>query len=97
MNAKGIVNIPSVHPVVETADRLQSLLGAEGIEIFARINPKVEAHDVGPLMQDTELLIDLRASESKNTPHVEINGGGAGSSGESAGVGISKRQSVAQL
>ena len=57
MRGKGFVEIPSAHSVAETADRLQSLLGAEGIKILACRNQKAEAHDVGPLMRDTALLI----------------------------------------
>jgi uncharacterized protein (DUF302 family) len=56
MRGKGFVEIPSAHSVAETTDRLESLLRAKGIKIFARINQKAEAHVVGLLTRDTVLL-----------------------------------------
>jgi len=57
VSGKGIVDIPSAFSVVETMDRLESLLRANGIKIFARIDQKAEAQAVGLSMRDTQLLI----------------------------------------
>lgn len=53
----GIVDIPSRHSVGETIDRLQSLLAAKGIKVFARIDQAAEATAVGLSMKPTQLLI----------------------------------------
>jgi len=57
MSGNGVVDIPSEHSVSETIDRLESLLRAKGIKIFARIDQAGEAHAVGLSMPRTELLI----------------------------------------
>ncbi|HUL42412.1 MAG TPA: DUF302 domain-containing protein [Burkholderiales bacterium] len=57
MNTKGIMDVPSNHSVVETSDRLESMLRAKGMKIFARIDQAAEAHAVGLTMRPTVLLI----------------------------------------
>ena len=53
----GIVNVASPHSVDETLKRLESLLEAKGIQIFARIDHSGEASKVGMEMHPTKLLI----------------------------------------
>jgi uncharacterized protein (DUF302 family) len=58
MNAgDGVVNLASAHSVKETLDRLEGLLQAKGIEVFARVDHAGEAAAVGLTMPPTELLI----------------------------------------
>ena len=57
VSGNGIVDVPSAFSVGETIDRLESLLRAKGIKIFARIDQKAEARAVGLSMRDTQLLI----------------------------------------
>ena len=53
----GIIDLPSSHSVPETVDRLESLLKAKGMKIFARIDQAAEAGAVGLTMQPMVLLI----------------------------------------
>jgi uncharacterized protein (DUF302 family) len=53
----GIVNQPSKHSVDETLARLQAILQAKGISIFALIDHSGEAQKVGMKMPPTKLLI----------------------------------------
>jgi uncharacterized protein (DUF302 family) len=55
--SNGIISQPSKFSVAETIDRLESALQAKGIKIFARIDQKREAENVGLTMQLTELLV----------------------------------------
>ena len=48
---------PCSRPVAETVDRLESLLKAKGIKIFARIDQIAEARAAGLTMRPTVLLI----------------------------------------
>ena len=57
MSGKGIVDIPSAFSVVETMNRLESLLRAKGIRIFVRIDQKAEARAVGLSMREMQLLV----------------------------------------
>jgi len=57
LNAEGVIDLPSPYPVVETADRLQSLLLAKGMKIFARIDQAAEAASVGMTLRPTILLL----------------------------------------
>jgi uncharacterized protein (DUF302 family) len=44
MNAiNGIISQPSPYSVIETIDRLEAILQAKGITIFARIDQRAEA------------------------------------------------------
>ncbi len=53
----GILSIPSAHSVDETVARLQNLLQARGITLFALIDHSGEAEKAGLHMPDTKLLI----------------------------------------
>src|SRR5215469_835619 len=57
MNATGIIDLACKHSVAETADRLESLLKAKGIKIFARIDQAAEAKVVGLTMRPMVLVI----------------------------------------
>jgi uncharacterized protein (DUF302 family) len=57
MNASGIVDLLSRHSVSETVDRLEALLGAKGVKIFARIDQAAEASAAGLTLRPTVLLI----------------------------------------
>jgi uncharacterized protein (DUF302 family) len=69
MNAEGVIDLPSPYPVVETADRLQSLLLAKGMKIFARIDQAAEAGSVGMTLRPTILL--LFGNPKAGTPLME--------------------------
>lgn len=56
-NATGIIDLPCSRSVVETADRLESLLKAKGIKVFSRIDQAAEAKAAGLTMRPTVLLI----------------------------------------
>jgi uncharacterized protein (DUF302 family) len=53
----GIITHPSLYPVPETLDRLESLLKAKNIKVFARIDHSGEAEKIGLHMPPTQLLI----------------------------------------
>ena len=53
----GIVNKPSKYSVKDTLDRLEAVLKSKRILIFARIDQKAAAQNVGLNMRPTELLI----------------------------------------
>ncbi len=53
----GIVNRLSKYSVSETMDRLETVLSSRGISIFARIDQKAAADNVGLEMRPAELLI----------------------------------------
>ena len=57
MSAEGIRDLPSVGSVLETADRLEKLLGAKGLKIFARLDQAAEANAVGLSLRPTVLFI----------------------------------------
>ena len=57
MNPTGIIDLPCKYPVAETADRLESLLKAKGMKIFARIDQTAEARAAGLTMRPMVLLI----------------------------------------
>jgi uncharacterized protein (DUF302 family) len=57
MNATGIINLACKQTVAETIDRLETLLHAKGITIFARINQAAEAETAGLIMRPTVLMI----------------------------------------
>jgi len=54
---EGIVTVPSHHTVDETVQRLQTLLGAKGVPIFALIDHSGGAAKAGLQMRPTKLLI----------------------------------------
>jgi uncharacterized protein (DUF302 family) len=53
----GIVNQPSKHSVDETLGKLQHILEAKGIAVFALVDHSGEAANVGMKMRPTKLLI----------------------------------------
>lgn len=62
----GIVHLRSPYSVSETSQRLESLIAAKGLVLFARIDHSGEAAKVGLQMQPTELL--LFGSPTSGTP-----------------------------
>jgi len=69
MNAEGVIDLPSPYPVAETADRVQNLLLAKGMKIFARIDQAAEAASVGMTLRPTILL--LFGNPKAGTPLME--------------------------
>ncbi|MEH2052232.1 DUF302 domain-containing protein [Nostoc sp.] len=58
MNANnGIISQPSQYSVPTTIDRLEAVLQAKGITIFARIDQLAEAKKVGLSLPPTQLLL----------------------------------------
>ena len=57
MTNDGIVNKPSNHSVDETLAKLQAILQAKGIAVFALVDHSGEAAKVGMKMRPTKLLI----------------------------------------
>jgi uncharacterized protein (DUF302 family) len=53
----GIVSVPSHHSFDETVNKLQEILAAKGIQLFAVIDHSGEAEKVGMQMPPTKLLI----------------------------------------
>ena len=53
----GILSIRSAHSVDETVARLQNLLQAKGIALFALIDHSGEAEKAGMKMPNTKLLV----------------------------------------
>jgi uncharacterized protein (DUF302 family) len=56
-NATGIIDLACRQPVAETASKLESLLKAKGIKVFARIDQAAEAKAAGLTMRPMVLLI----------------------------------------
>jgi len=54
---KGIIDRPSHHSVEQTVDRLQNILQAKGVTLFALVDHSGEAEKVGLKMRPTKLLI----------------------------------------
>jgi uncharacterized protein (DUF302 family) len=58
MNANnGIISQPSQYSVPTTIDRLEAILQAKGITVFARIDQLAEAKKVGLSLPPTQLLL----------------------------------------
>lgn len=53
----GIVDIASKHSVTDTVEKLQAILQAKGIKLFALIDHSGEAEKAGMTMRPTKLLI----------------------------------------
>ena len=53
----GIISIPSNHSVDQTVDKLQDLLQAKGVKLFALVDHSGEAEEAGLRMRPTKLLI----------------------------------------
>jgi uncharacterized protein (DUF302 family) len=56
-NASGIVDLVCNRSVAETVDRLDSLLKAKGIQVFARIDQAAAARTAGLVMRPMVLLL----------------------------------------
>jgi uncharacterized protein (DUF302 family)/uncharacterized membrane protein YidH (DUF202 family) len=54
---EGIISRPSNHSVPETLDRVEAILKAKGIKVFARVDHSGEAAQAGLTMPPTQLLI----------------------------------------
>jgi uncharacterized protein (DUF302 family) len=54
---EGLVKIPSHHSVDETVDKLEAMLKAKGVKLFALIDHSGEAEKVGLKMPPTRFLI----------------------------------------
>jgi uncharacterized protein (DUF302 family) len=54
---EGIISKASKYSVVETLDRVESVLREKGIRVFARVDHSGEAEKVGLKMRTTQLLI----------------------------------------
>jgi len=53
----GIINRPSNHSVDETVEKLEGILQAKGVTLFALVDHSGEAEKVGMKMRPTKLLI----------------------------------------
>jgi len=53
----GLLSRASPYPVAETLDRLETLLKAKGIKVFARIDHSAEAQGAGLTLRPMQLLI----------------------------------------
>ncbi len=56
-NGKGLIDISSNHSVDETVTKLEEILQAKGITLFALVDHSGEAAKVGMKMRPTKLLI----------------------------------------
>jgi uncharacterized protein (DUF302 family) len=57
MNTSGVIDLPCNHSVLETVGRLETLLKAKDLKIFARIDQAAEAAAAGLAMRPMVLLI----------------------------------------
>jgi uncharacterized protein (DUF302 family) len=57
MQSNGLTQVASPYSVEETLQRLESILAARGLQIFALIDHSGEAQKVGMQMRPTKLLI----------------------------------------
>lgn len=64
-----ITSLPSKYSVKETVDRLENILAAKGITVFARIDQQAEAEKVGLKLLPLELL--LFGNPKAGTPIME--------------------------
>lgn len=55
--AEGMIDVKSAHSVAATADRLESILNAKGMTVFARIDHAAGARKAGKTMAPTELVV----------------------------------------
>lgn len=56
-NGKGLIDTPSTHSVDETVKKLEAILQAKGITLFALVDHSGEAAKAGMRMRPTKLLI----------------------------------------
>ncbi len=57
MKDQGLIHLPSPYSVPQTVQRLEDILKARGLQIFARVDHSGEAEKVGLKMRPTQLLI----------------------------------------
>jgi uncharacterized protein (DUF302 family) len=57
MEGNGLMQVASKRTVDETVQRLESILGERGLQLFARVDHSGEAAKVGIKMRPTKLLI----------------------------------------
>ena len=57
MEMNGLEQVPSRHSVDETVERLQAVIAAKGLRMFALVDHSGEAEKVGLKMRPTKLLI----------------------------------------
>jgi uncharacterized protein (DUF302 family) len=57
MQANGLVQVSSAYSVDDTVQRLQSIFGQKGLQVFALVDHSGEAEKVGMKMRATKLLI----------------------------------------
>lgn len=55
--ADGVISLESSHDVATTADKLESVLKAKGMSVFARINHAEGADKVGLTLRPTEVIL----------------------------------------
>jgi uncharacterized protein (DUF302 family) len=55
--AEGLVSLKSPHSAQDTMDRLESIVGDKGLNVFARIDHAAGAEKVGQALRPTQLLI----------------------------------------
>ncbi len=55
--ADGMISIKSAHSVSDTANRLESILGAKGMTVFTRIDHAAGAKKAGKTLLPTELVV----------------------------------------
>ena len=56
-NSKGIVDVPTSHSVDQAVERIEALLKAKGVALFALVDHSGEAEKAGMKMLPTKLLI----------------------------------------
>ena len=54
---EGMISVKSAHSVSDTGDRLENILGAKGMTVFARIDHAAGAKKAGKTLPPTQLLI----------------------------------------
>ena len=54
---EGMISVKSAHSVSATADRLENILGAKGMTVFARIDHAAGAKKAGKTLLPTELIV----------------------------------------
>jgi uncharacterized protein (DUF302 family) len=57
MGGKGIIDVPSNYSVNQTVERLEKILQAKGVTLFALIDHSGEAEKAGMKMLPTKLLV----------------------------------------
>lgn len=94
--ARGIVDLACNRSVVETADRLESLLKAKGIQVFARIDRARRGQ--GRRFDDAaDGPFDFWRPKSRHSVDEPVSIPRHGSAAQSLGLGIGRGQSLVEL